>query len=484
MEERPTPMLSSVPPVEAGMGALWGLALWLGGWVLQHAFVATEPTSQPMFWVLASAPFWFGGLGWLAGDRSRELHQALHQLREAAEASLRELNRREFVARATLQSTHDVVLLVKPDGFVVEATEGATRVFGLALEQVVGAKIEALLPDHDRLDRANVVQRRSPTGDRVVLEWKTRGRHADGTLFAADVQIVTLAEQSLQVFLLREASARMQREERLAREAEESQKDRWVLEQRRRGFVVQVLGDAMRYEVEHQLTELDARGAGAPPALVGTVQDSAHRMLERLDQLWNLAMWERSSASPTVGPVELQLLLSGVANEVRPVARRYNNRVLTEVRSEVQEIVSDASLLSCALRNLVLHALRRVEGGTVRVEVAREAGRGTDWVAMFVEDDGAGLTPQQLEEIQGCFALSADLTPPPDMRAGLALSHRLARSLGGHVAVHPSDSGNVLSLRIPMEPSKVKIVPTRPRQRMDSVPPTAIPELEYSQKRS
>lgn len=471
MEHRSRPIVTSLPPPEAGMGVLCGLALWLGGWGLQHAFATGEsPVVEPLFWVLASAPFWVGGLGWLAGDRRRELQQELAQFREATADSLRELNRRELVARVTLQSVYDAVLLLNDEGVVMEASDAASWLFGHPQGALVGLRIDRLLPEHERLDKAHMMQRRAPMGDKLAFEWRTQGQHADGTRFAADVKAVLLSEQALQVFLIRDAAARVLREERLVRDAQENQKDRWVLEQRRRGFVVQMLGDAMRGELERQLEALDA--LGSPPEQVAPVRDSSHRVLESLDQLWNLAMWERSAASPTVGPVELRHLLDAVTEDTLPMAKRHGARVLAEIQGEVEEIVSDAHLLGCALRNLILHALRRTRGGAVRVEVAREAGRGTDWVAMFVEDDGERLSMEELEQIHACFALSSEISPPPDARAGLALTHRLARSLGGHVAVHSSETGNVMSLRIPIEPAKVKVVPARPRLRMDSLPPT------------
>ena len=451
------------------MGALFGLALWLCGWVLAHTIDAERsPGENPMFWVLSSAPFWFGGLGWLAGDRRSELQSTVSELRLAAEDSLRELSRREFIARTALQSSYDAVLLLNLDGFVVEASDSAAALFGYSLENLSGMRIEALMPDHDRLDKTGVTQRRSPLGDRLVFEWQSRGRHSDGSVFAVDLHVVLLAEQSLQIFLIREASARIGREERLVRDASESHKDRWVLEQRRRSFVVQVLGDAMRSEARKQLEHIDALESHTPEPLLRALNDSAYRMFERLDQLWDLAMWERTEARPTVGQIELKPLLERVLSDTEASARRSGVSLRAEVRDGAEEIVGDPQLLVCALRNLVLHTLRRVSGGTVRIEVSREAGRGTDWVAMYVEDDSPRMSEEEYERVQSCFDLSAEPSPPPDARAGLALSNRLARSLGGHVSVHPTESGNVLCLRLPLDPSKVKSVPVRVRPRMDS----------------
>ena len=119
----------------------------------------------------------------------------------------------------------------------------------------------------------------------------------------------------------------------------------------------------------------------------------------------------------------------------------------------------------------MLHALRRIVDGTIRIDCIREPGRGTDWVTVFVEDNGPALTPDQLDAIQAAFEVSDDPTPPPDARAGLALSQRLARALGGHVSVASREGGSAISLRIPIEPTKVKDIPSRPVPRMDSPPP-------------
>ncbi|MEQ1505187.1 MAG: PAS domain S-box protein, partial [Myxococcota bacterium] len=415
--------LSWPPPFEAGLGVAVGLALWLAAAAVHVGAATGRPLGrEPVLWVLVAAPVVVGLAGWVAGWRRLDRERLDTQLRKGAEQKLRELASREWVTRSMLQNAFDAVLIVSGDGVVLDANVAAGRMFGNSGEGMVGFAIATLLPDHDRLG--------IPTDrwtDPHGVELRTRAQHADGSVFPVDVHASPVDDRRIRLYTVREASTRMKQEERLVREAVATQRDKWVLEQRKRGLVLQMLGNGLRDSVDRMLAEVDAAHPGMDDLLYG--------MLEQLDQLWTLAMWERSGASPTVGPVELAAVLREVVADVRVVADRQRNRLVTDVMDGVDEIVTDANLLACALRTIVLLALRRIQDATVRVEVVREPGRGTDWVTVFVEDDGAALTTDQLDAIQAAFEVSEEASPPPDARAGVALARRLARALGGHVAV-------------------------------------------------
>lgn len=467
MPDTAGPRERSLPPFEGTVGAIAGLVAWLGTAVVSlatrgDALVTTEPT----FWTLASLPIGLGALGWLVGTRRLSADDRFEVHRAETERAMQELQTREWVTRSVLQNAFDAVLILDLEGRVLDANPPAAWVFGMPLETLVRQPIANLLPDHDHLDQANVVERRSAEGERLGVEWRTRARHADGSVFAVDLHTALLKQPRVRVFTLREASTRMRREDRLVREALDASRDRGVLDQRRRGLLLQIVSNGMRSLVDLQLSVLGPPGAAvdAREALLETT----HGLLIHVEQVSNLMMWERSAASPTVGPVEVRAVLDEVATDVASVAVRNRNRLVCTVASDIDEIVADTSLLGCALRNLLLHALRRLSDGTVRVDCVREPGRGTDWITVFVEDDGPALGPDQRDAIQAAFEVSADPTPPPDARAGLALAQRLARALGGHVGVESRDGGTALSLRIPIEPTKVKDVPSRPVSRMDS----------------
>lgn len=458
---------------------LAGGALWVAASALHVLLVPGGGLDGlfelPLFWALATAPLLVGAMGWLLGDRRREREEAFELYQRAVDEQLAGLAEREWVTRAVVQNAFDAVLILDPSLQVLDANPAAARIFGHTLDALVTQHIEALLPDHDRLERATVVERRTAGGERLGVEWRTRARHADGSLFPVDLHISMLADAGILVYAVREASTRVMREERLVQEALDAQKGREVIEQRRRGSLLQDLGGALRVHLDRvlaQAEELEADGVGTES--VGEIVDASHGILERLEELWNLVMWERSQTATTLLPVTVAEVLDGIAEAMEPIARRQRVRLVISLADDLGPVVCDPSLFSWALRNLVRGAVQRGADGEVRIDVAREPGRGTDWVAVFVHDDGPPLDPDTLDRVYLSFATAEAPVVPPEARTGVALAQRLARALGGHVAVDSAEGrGTTFSLRVPMDPTRVREVPTRPPARMDSPPPTS-----------
>jgi signal transduction histidine kinase len=197
----------------------------------------------------------------------------------------------------------------------------------------------------------------------------------------------------------------------------------------------------------------EAHPSGRPSAVLEIVEAS-HAILDRLDQLWNLTMWERASSSPSLAPISIAALVEQLSEALGPLVRRNRNRLVVQPAPDV-ELVTDATLFACALRNLVSEAARRTQDGDIRVEAVREPGRGTDWLAVFVHDDGPILAPEALDSV---YLASGDGVAIGE-RAGLVLAQRLARSLGGHLSAESAvGRGTTFSLRMPLDPTKVKEV--------------------------
>jgi signal transduction histidine kinase len=102
----------------------------------------------------------------------------------------------------------------------------------------------------------------------------------------------------------------------------------------------------------------------------------------------------------------------------------------------------DLALL-CLLENAVDAAA--TNGGAVRV---RCAVRGGDMVALEIDDDGPGITPDALDHGFDAFFT----TKPGHLGLGLPISRRIAYRWAGRVEVGPGSSGGThATLLFPME---------------------------------
>jgi len=137
---------------------------------------------------------------------------------------------------------------------------------------------------------------------------------------------------------------------------------------------------------------------------------------------------------------------ASVAREVASGADGQGMRVRVDAPAEVPEVRADPLVLRRILEHLVGNAVdaARGGGGSVTVKLA-PAGDGKR-VRIEVEDDGPGLTPDQLARVFEDFFT----TKPGGTGLGLSVARRLATDLGGSLkAASVPGEGSRFSLELP-----------------------------------
>lgn len=139
------------------------------------------------------------------GDRLRRAEQEANAMRERAEAESGRV--REF-----LEAAPDAMLVVERDGTVSLANAEAERVFGWPREELVGLKVEELVPEGRR--GGHVAHReeygRNPRVREMGASMNIEGRRKDGTTFAADIKLSPVGDAVIAA--VRDVSARREAE--------------------------------------------------------------------------------------------------------------------------------------------------------------------------------------------------------------------------------------------------------------------------------
>lgn len=428
-------------PVARGvLGASAGFGLWVAAWML-HAIVAPHHPvlSDPVFWMLGTAPLWTASLGWALSDRERLEHQT-HTLQRASEHIAAQVASKEAIAGSVLHDSHDAVLIGGIGGAIVDANEPAAALFGVELAELPNMRVAQILPQIPADD--TFLESGQTPGGQARVEWRTRARHGNGQVFDVDVRLSRI-DSATQVYTIRS----------VARPEPDGRK---VAESRRRGSLLQHVGMSMRHRIDHLLNHFDLGPTNAPLA------DVAVRLLADLDQLEQVVLWDRGSMHPTIAPLEPAEILRRVVADLQPLARLRRNQIDVHVGEQLDPVIADPVQLVCALRTLVSHELHRAEDCVLRLELVREPGRGSDWMALFVEYPARELSLDQIEAILAGFERATDPHPPDGALLPLALAQRLAKSMGGHVAVESvPGAGTALAMRVPFDVTKVKAVPSR-----------------------
>jgi signal transduction histidine kinase len=174
-----------------------------------------------------------------------------------------------------------------------------------------------------------------------------------------------------------------------------------------------------------------ARPASRSTALAGG--RAAFSAVESLlgDMLQHLRL-ESGAVEAEPGPVALAGLCDELIVQFRPAAAQAGLSIVTSYAQETA--IADRDLLRRALGNLIDNAIKHSGARTLRICVWSEGNAG---VVVSVEDDGHGMSPENVERLLGTdtsFRRVAGMSAP-GFGLGVPTARRIARLLGGSLEV-------------------------------------------------
>ncbi len=108
---------------------------------------------------------------------------------------------------------------------------------------------------------------------------------------------------------------------------------------------------------------------------------------------------------------------------------------------------ADPVFVSEAIKNLIDNARKHGGAGLTRVEVRTCADADADRATLAGRDDGAGLSPDETENV---FSRFSQLEPSDGCGLGLAIASSVAERPGGTLRIDAVSSGASLTLALPL----------------------------------
>lgn len=188
------------------------------------------------------------------------------------------------------------------------------------------------------------------------------------------------------------------------------------------------------------------RGSGHALRLVRDVLD-----LARLEE-GRLQTWPRR--------VVVSDLIEAAIDTISPEAERREVELLFEPEDPRLELVADPDRVLQITLNLLSNAVKFSSAGSL-VRLGSESGNGTPegesdgrfdagWVSIWVQDQGPGIAPEDLERAWGEFQQVNPRDSERGTGIGLALSRQLAEHMGGALTVESEvGRGSRFTLRMP-----------------------------------
>jgi PAS domain S-box-containing protein len=183
---------------------------------------------------------------------------------------------------------------------------------------------------------------------------------------------------------------------------------------------------------------------------------SGDQLLQMIDDILNLSKFEDSPTAVEKVRFNISDMVFDVVQAMKPVAEKKDVKVQVFFNTAVpQQITSDPHRIRQIITHLIGNSVKYTEGGgRILIFLSHEAHKSLgSSVRIDVEDTGVGIPLEQQGKL---FQPFAQLNSPLNRgasgsRLGLALSERMATSLGGNLSLRGSEigQGTCFSLLIP-----------------------------------
>ena len=394
----------------------------------------------------------------------------------------RDLERREALLRSILDTVPDAAIVIDKQGFIHSFSAAAVRLFGFMSAEVMGRKVDILLPSSDWDQHYSSLGGYAATGERRITGF---GQRKDGSGFPMELAIgeVNLPGTRLYTAFVHDLTERAERErelraanaelEQLARHLamarDASDRSNWAKSRfladvslELRAPLNGIMGDAELLRTGNGLT-------AAQCARVDEIERAGKHLLQMVTSVQELSEVEAEHVELQAVEVDVLAVAAACFAQVRPAAEAKRLALSIAINQGTQQkVVTDPIRLRQVLLNLLGNAVRFTSQGSIVLRLGTE-GDGS-FLRIEVADTGPGIQAKArrrlFRDLERIDAVATSATEGAGL--GLALSARLATLLGGGLGHHDNPGGgSVFWLELPtgtvalrQEPPAADVLPT------------------------
>lgn len=359
------------------------------------------------------------------------------------------LTRSDSFFESVLESAPDAMVIVDDDGHIVIVNGEAERMFGYARSELLGERIELLVPD--RLRRTHIEDRehytRAPRLRTMGAGKELYGRRKNGSEFPVEISLSPVSANggTFVSSAIRDISVRKRLESAIVEARHTAER----ANKANRAFLA-----AASHDLRQPVQALSLLGG----ALRRTVTDekalemlalqeqSLTGMTNLLNSLLDISRLDAGAIVPRLQNIEIAAEFERIRNVFGRQAQQKNLAIDVQHQSEI--VCSDANLLGQIIQNLVSNAIRYTEAGRIKLSATTT----DDVCEISVEDSGIGIEADQLDaifdEFHQCQSSGGN---KEGFGLGLAIVHRLAELLGHYVHVRSTPgAGSRFTIAVPL----------------------------------
>ena len=184
------------------------------------------------------------------------------------------------------------------------------------------------------------------------------------------------------------------------------------------------------------------------------VQDSAHHLLELINDVLDISKIEAGELELIREPFDMQESLRKSIEKIVPLAKKKGLELAPSIDPQVGKMTGDRRRVEQILLNLLSNALKFTDQGSIHVDCFVRDGM----VITSITDTGIGIKPEQKESLFRPFRqLDSGTTRQHDGTGlGLSICKRLVEAMGGEIWIESEwGKGSTFSFSLPVEGMKL-----------------------------
>jgi PAS domain S-box-containing protein len=378
-------------------------------------------------------------------EQARQLESQSAELlaqQEELKASQERLREVEQFYRSVLERAPDAFLVVGADGVIHLANEQCEKLFGYSRAELVGQKVEILVPDEIRPHHPELRAsfHRAPATRTMGAARELHGRRKDGSLFPVDIALSPVPARDgngIQVAVsVRDITERKQAEVELKAaklKAEEATRLKSMFLANMSHEIRTPMNAIIGLSHLALKTALDAKQRD----YISKVHNAGTSLLAIINDILDFSKIEAGRLDVEATDFRLDDVISSVTTVTGQKATDKGLELLAHVAPGIpQYLLGDPLRLGQILTNLVNNAVKFTERGEIVVGAALLQQTGEKCQLKFsVRDTGIGMTKDQSAKLFQPFTQADGSTTRKYGGTGLGLtvSRRLVELMGGQI---------------------------------------------------